>query len=186
MKKNIKTILLSILFVGLSFTSIFTISRNADLSKELIATQENLTNTKQQLEKYMNTQHSDSLSEWDMFTLALMKVESNYVQSTVSSAGAKGYFQFMPVYVDEVNRIHGTNYKFEDVVKSFEQSYEVFTLMQKAKNKNFSMDKALTLHNGDHDWYHNRVYKEMEIIERYEMMRQMLKKARSEFNEDVI
>lgn len=185
MKKNIKTILLSILFVGLSFTSIFTISRNADLSKELIATQENLTKTKQQLDEYMSI-HNDSLSDWDIFTLALMKVESNYVQSAVSSAGAKGYFQFMPVYVVEVNRIHGTNYKFEDVVKSFEQSYEVFTLMQKAKNKNFSMDKALTLHNGDHDWYHNRVYNEMKTIKRYETMRQMLKKASSEFNEDVI
>ena len=177
MKKNIKTILLSILFVGLSFTSIFTISRNADLSKELIATQENLTNTKQQLEKYMNTQHSDSLSEWDMFTLALMKVESNYVQSTVSSAGARGYFQFMPVYVKEVNRIHGTNYKFEDVINSFQQSYEVFTLMQKAHNKDFSMDKALTLHNGNHKWYHRRVYQELETIKKYEEMRQKVKNA---------
>ena len=122
-------------------------------------------------------QQKEKLTDWDMFTLALMKVESDYDITAKSSAGARGYFQFMPVYVKEVNRIHGTNYKFEDVINSFQQSYEVFTLMQKAHNKDFSMDKALTLHNGNHKWYHRRVYQELETIKKYEEMRQKVKNA---------
>jgi hypothetical protein len=109
-----------------------------------------------------------------MFTLALMKVESNYEPTAVSSVGAKGYFQITPIYVAEVNRVHKTNYVYEDVVNSFEQSYEVFTLMQEAHNQDYNMDKALRLHNGDHKWYNRRVYKEMDAIMKYEEMRQMV------------
>ena len=117
----------------------------------------------------------DSLSEWDIFTLALMKVESEYNPTAVSSVGAKGYFQITPIYVEEVNRVHKTNYKYDEVVKSFDLSYEVFTLMQEAHNKEYDMDEAIRLHNGDHLWYRRRVYKEMDAIVRYEEMRQMLK-----------
>lgn len=140
---------------------------------ELDSTRAELACVEQELACYKND--NELLSEWDMFTLALMKVESNYKPTAVSSVGAKGYFQIMPIYVEEVNRVHKTNYVYEDVVKSFEQSYEVFTLMQEAHNKDFNMDKALKLHNGDHKWYKRRVYNEMENIARYEEMRTMLK-----------
>ena len=160
----------------LTIVAIFFIGRTSVLSKELKATNEKLANVEQELNDYLNT-NVDSLSEWDMFTLALMKVESNYNVSAESSVGAKGYFQIMPIYVAEVNRVHKTNYVYEDVVRSFEQSYEVFTLMQEAHNKDFSMDKALVLHNGDHKWYKKRVYKEMANIEKYEEMRQRVRNA---------
>ena len=160
----------------LTIVAIFFIGRTSVLSKELKATNEKLASVEQELNDYLNT-NVDSLSEWDMFTLALMKVESNYNVSAESSVGAKGYFQIMPIYVAEVNRVHKTNYVYEDVVRSFEQSYEVFTLMQEAHNKDFSMDKALVLHNGDHKWYKKRVYKEMANIEKYEEMRQRVRNA---------
>jgi hypothetical protein len=140
---------------------------------ELDSTKVELSCVEQELASYKND--NSLLSDWDMFTLALMKVESNYKPTAVSSVGAKGYFQIMPIYVDEVNRVHKTNYVYEDVVNSFEQSYEVFTLMQEAHNKDFNMDKALKLHNGDHKWYRRRVYNEMANIARYEEMRHMLK-----------
>lgn len=153
----------------------FFIGKTFLLSNELKETKQSLINMEQ---KYNEATHkqSDDLSEWDIFTLALMKVESNYEATAVSSVGAKGYFQITPIYVEEVNRIHKTNYKFEEVVKSFDMSYEVFTLMQKAHNKEFNMDEALRLHNGDHEWYRKRVYNEMSAIKTYEKMRQMLKK----------
>jgi hypothetical protein len=47
--------------------------------------------------------------------------------------------------------------------------------MQEAHNKDFSMDKALTLHNGNHKWYKKRVYNAMEDIAKYEEVRQMVK-----------
>lgn len=151
------------------------------LSVELEKAHDKIDSTQAKLEevdKELKAHECDTIediSEWDMFTLALMRVESDYDITAVSSAGAKGYFQLMPIYVKEVNRVFNTNYKFEEVVKSFDQSYEVFTLMQKAHNKNFSMDKALVLHNGNHKWYHKRVYDEMKNIERYEEMRKMVK-----------
>ena len=138
------------------------------LSNELAA-------TKAELAIAQSISNKNALSEWDVFTLALMKVESDYDPAAVSSVGAKGYFQIMPIYVEEVNRVHKTNYVYEDVVRSFEKSYEVFTLMQEAHNKDYSLDKALRLHNGNHKWYHRRVYNEMKNIERYEEMRQKVK-----------
>lgn len=145
-------------------------------------TKENLESTRSRLEQVEKELENlpDSLSEWNKFTLALMKVESNFDSTAVSSVGAKGYFQITPIYVAEVNRVHKTNYIYEEVVSSFKQSYEVFTLMQKAHNSEYNMDEALRLHNGDHDWYKKRVYKEMDAIERYEEMRQMVKSV--EFN----
>lgn len=161
----------------LALVATFFIGRTSVLSKELKEAKASLASVEQELNDYLNTPVEDSLSEWDMFTLALMKVESNYNVSAESSVGAKGYFQIMPIYVAEVNRVHKTNYVYEDVVRSFEQSYEVFTLMQEAHNKDFSMDKALVLHNGDHKWYKRRVYKEMANIEKYEEMRQRVRNA---------
>jgi hypothetical protein len=52
--------------------------------------------------------------------------------------------------------------------------------MQEAHNKDFSMDKALALHNGNHKWYKKRVYKEMANIEKYEEMRQRVRDANME------
>ena len=160
----------------LALVATFFIGRTSVLSKELKATKAELANVEQELKEHM-CKPADPLSDWDMFTLALMKVESDYDVTAESSVGARGYFQIMPIYVEEVNRVHKTNYVYEDVVGSFEQSYEVFTLMQEAHNKDFSMDKALILHNGNHKWYKKRVYKEMADIERYEEMRQMVKDA---------
>ena len=158
----------------LAIVALFFIGRTSVLKSELKATNERLASVEQELAEHM-CQKEEPLSEWDLFTLALMKVESDYDLSAKSSVGARGYFQIMPIYVEEVNRVHHTNYKYDEVVSSFEQSYEVFTLMQEAHNKNYSMDKALTLHNGNHKWYKKRVYNAMEDIARYEEVRQMVK-----------
>ena len=158
----------------LSLVALFFIGRTSVLKNELKATNERLASVEQELAEHM-CQKEDPLSDWDMFTLALMKVESDYEIKAKSSVGARGYFQIMPIYVEEVNRVHHTNYKYDEVVGSFEQSYEVFTLMQEAHNKDYSMDKALTLHNGNHKWYKRRVYNAMEDIAKYEEMRQMVK-----------
>lgn len=116
----------------------------------------------------------DTLSQWDIFTLALMKVESEYDNSAVSSVGARGYFQMTPIYVREVNRVHNTNFTF-DQVTDLETAYQIFDLMQKAHNPDYNMDKALELHNGKHAWYNRRVYKEMKNIQTYEDLRNRIK-----------
>lgn len=117
---------------------------------------------------------TDTLTEWETFTLALMKVESEYNPNAVSSVGAMGYFQITPIYVQEVNRVHKTNYTF-DQVTDFNTAYEIFDLMQKAHNPEYNLDKALELHNGKHTWYNRRVYNEMKKIKLYESMRYKVK-----------
>lgn len=162
----------------LTIISIFFIGRTSVLSNELKATNEKLVIAEQEIQEL--NKHicmEEPLTDWDKFTLALMKVESNYEPTAKSSVGARGYFQIMPIYVEEVNRVHKTNYVYEDVVSSFEKSYEVFTLMQEAHNQEYNMDEALRLHNGDRKWYKRRVYNAMEDIEKYEEMRQMVKVA---------
>lgn len=113
------------------------------------------------------------LSEWDMFTMALVQVESEYDSLAVSSVGAKGYFQITPIYIKEVNRIHNTNYTMDDVI-DFESAYQIFDLMQQAHNQEYDMDKALILHNGNHDWYKRRVMNAYEKIKKYELIRYKL------------
>lgn len=166
----------------LTATTIFFMAKSLTLSVELADARTELESTRTRLEQVEQelaekSLQANSLSEWNMFTLALMKVESNYEPTAVSSVGAKGYFQITPIYVEEVNRVHKTNYKYDEVVRSFDLSYEVFTLMQEAHNQEYNMDKALLLHNGDHKWYNRRVYKEMDAIMKYEEMRQMVMSA---------
>lgn len=112
----------------------------------------------------------DQMSDWNMFTMALMKVESEYDSTQVSSKGAKGYFQITPVYVNEVNRVHNTNYSMNDVL-SFDSAYEIFDLMQKAHNPDYSMKTAIQLHNGKSYWYRKRVMNAYEDIKKYEKLR---------------
>lgn len=172
------------IIAALTFSLVIFMTKSLVLTIELKETRDELESTKAQLEQVeqeleaeRNLVKDDSLSEWNMFTLALMKVESNYEPTAVSSVGAKGYFQITPIYVAEVNRVHKTNYNYDEVVKSFDLSYEVFTLMQEAHNEEYNMDEALRLHNGDHKWYRRRVYKEMDAIMKYEEMRQMVMSA---------
>ena len=113
------------------------------------------------------------LSDWEIFTMALIKTESEYDSTAVSSAGAKGYFQITPIYVKEVNQKHNTNYSMKDVT-NFKSAYEIFDLMQQAHNKNYDIKKAIQLHNGTHDWYNNRVMKAYKEIKKYEEVRNML------------
>ena len=175
-KNSIITALTVALIIFMTKSLVLTIELK-ETRDELKSTKAQLEQVEQELESERNLVKDDSLSEWNMFTLALMKVESNYEPTAVSSVGAKGYFQITPIYVAEVNRVHKTNYNYDEVVKSFDLSYEVFTLMQEAHNEEYNMDEALRLHNGDHKWYRKRVYKEMDAIMKYEEMRQMVMSA---------
>ena len=116
----------------------------------------------------------DTLTDWEIFTLALMKVESEYNPNAVSSAGARGYFQMLPIYVREVNRIHHTDYTFDQVIP-FDTAYQIFDLMQQAHNPEYDMERALDIHNGKSVYYHKKVYKVMDQIRLYEDMRSKIK-----------
>lgn len=110
------------------------------------------------------------MSDWDIFTMALIKTESEFDSTAVSSVGAKGYFQITPIYIKEVNRVYKTNFTMDDVI-NLEKAYQIFDLMQQAHNKEYDKEKAIVLHNGEHDWYRRRVLNNYEDIKKYEEIR---------------
>ena len=113
------------------------------------------------------------MDDWEMFTMALMTVESKLDSTAISSKGAKGYLQITPIYVEEVNRIHGTNFTMNDVLE-LETAYEIFDLMQQAHNQDYDIEKAIVLHNGKHVWYRKRIMDALENIKKYENIRNRL------------
>lgn len=123
--------------------------------------------------EYVNVPTNRHMTEWEMFTMALIEVESRYDSTAVSSKGAKGYFQFMPIYIKEVNDKHNTNFTIKDA-SHLETSYIIFDLMQQAHNKDYDIKKALKLHNGDHGWYEKTVMNKYKEIEKREHVRNRL------------
>ena len=119
------------------------------------------------------------MDDWEMFTMALMTVESELDSTAISSKGAKGYLQITPIYVEEVNRIHGTNFTMNDVLE-LETAYEIFDLMQQAHNQDYDIEKAIVLHNGKHVWYRKRIMDALENIKKYENIRNRLIEIRPE------
>lgn len=124
--------------------------------------------------KYLNVKEyvrkPQYMTDWDMFTMALIKVESDYDSLAVSTVGAKGYFQITPIYVKEVNKIHKTKFTMDDVI-NLETAYQIFDLMQQAHNQDYDMNKAIILHNGKHEWYRRRVMNAYEDVKKYEEIR---------------
>lgn len=118
------------------------------------------------------------MDDWEMFTMALMTVESELDSTAISSKGAVGYLQITPIYIEEVNRIHGTNFTMNDVTK-LETAYEIFDLMQQAHNKDYDIEKAIVLHNGEHVWYRKRIMNALENIKKYEDIRNRLLEIKS-------
>lgn len=110
------------------------------------------------------------LNEWEIFTMSLVKVESEYDSLAVSDKGARGHFQITPIYIKEVNNNHNTHYKMSDVT-NFEKAWEIFERMQQIHNEDYDMDKALVLHNGNHEWYKRRVMNTFDEIKKYEELR---------------
>lgn len=167
MSNNFKNILLFISLCVNAFILSYNIYKEDDIKKEIITIRK--TKTETIVEPYC-------MSEWEMFTMALMDVESKYDSTAVSSVGAKGYLQITPIYIKEVNKKHNTNYTMKDVT-NLEKSYEIFDLMQQAHNPDYDMKKALRLHNGEHDWYNRRVMQSYRDIKKYENVRNRLVKV---------
>ena len=116
----------------------------------------------------------DSLTEWDMFTLALIGVESTFDSTALSDKDARGFLQLTSVWVDEVNRLCATSYSYEDAWRT-ERAVELYELMQDHKNPGRDLETAIRLHNPRAGrWYARRIYRELEKVRAYEKVRKIL------------
>lgn len=116
----------------------------------------------------------DTLSEWQLLTLAIAYTESKFDETAVGKAQDSGLLQIRPIYCAEINRLYGTDYKIEDAF-DIQTSLEMYELMQAAKNPNKDLDKAIRLHNRS-EAYRKEVLKNLEFIRRFEAVRAALNK----------
>ena len=110
---------------------------------------------------------TDQLTEWDMLILAICWQECRFIKPT--NENFHGYMQISRIYVKEVNRLASTNYTYDDA-HSFRKSVDMHNLMNKHKNPNKDVMKALRIHN-PRTAYHNSVLAKLKVIKEYESNR---------------
>lgn len=113
----------------------------------------------------------DSISEWHLFTLALIGVESEFDSTAVNKlTGARGILQIMPIFVREVNRLQDSvEYTWDDAW-SVDKSLEMLNIM----NPNEDVERAIVKHNGHSKWYRKRVLDKMEEYKKIFEMKERL------------
>ena len=116
----------------------------------------------------------DTLTDWQIFVMALIEVECERNPKAKSNKNAIGPFQITPIYVAEINRIYNTDYKFEDAW-DLNKSIKMFELMNDHYNPNRNIDKAIQIHNpGAGSWYAKRIKERMKLIKFSELVRSEL------------
>lgn len=108
----------------------------------------------------------DTLSDWDIFYLALVQVESEGNPNAINpTTGASGIAQILPIYVEDANRIIGEDKYTLECRFSPELSREIFEVVQSHYNTDKSIKKAINLHNPKAgSWYERKILLQMEKI----------------------
>ena len=150
------------LFIGVATIDLLHAKREA---KEVTAIQ------------YIQQITSDTLSQWSLLQLAIVKTESEFNTLAVGKSGAVGMYQITGIYVDEVNRILGEQVYSHADAFDFVKSKEMFDIYQGHYNPDKELCKAIYLHNpkGDCIGYSAKVLKNLEEIRKYETIRQIIK-----------
>ena len=116
----------------------------------------------------------DTLTEWQVFVMALVEVECERNPNAKSNKNAIGPFQITEIYVSEINRLYNTNFIFEDAW-DLNKSIKMFELMNDYYNPNRDIDKAIQIHNpGAGSWYAKRIKERMKLIKFSELVRSEL------------
>lgn len=100
------------------------------------------------------------LTEWQLFTLALIDVESEYDTLAVNkNSKARGILQIMPIFVKEANRLQDTTkYEWSDAYY-VDKSLEMFNII----NPEQDIDLAIRRHNPNAGaWYSSRIKNRMD------------------------
>lgn len=164
-KRNIlKDILLAIVTIiaGLSITALILLACNEEKEEKI------------ESKSAVELLRGDSLSKWEMLIMAIAYTESKYNPSAVGTSNDLGILQITPIYVKEINRLKGTDFRHEDAY-SMSLSLEMFEAMNEAKNPTKDIDLAIYLHNKSSE-YKRRVMENYNLIERYETFRKIVKK----------
>lgn len=111
----------------------------------------------------------NQLTPWEKTIMAICWTESKCNPDAIGKAGDSGVMQLIPIYVQEVNRISGSDYSHSDAF-SVRKSLEMYHLMQAKYNPDRDCDLAIYYHNKSAA-YKTVVLRNLEWIERYEAVR---------------
>lgn len=90
---------------------------------------------------------NSEISEWQIFTLAIIDVESDSNPNAIGKRDDVGILQITPIYVDEINRIQSrTRFTLEDRY-DIEKSLDMFGIMNYYKNPDMCIEQAIKIHN---------------------------------------
>ena len=117
-----------------------------------------------------------TLTEWQMLQLAIIFTESKGNTKAVGKAGDFGAYQMLRIYVEETNRVSGSNYSHADAF-DIDKAIDMFNRLQDHYNPEHDIDKAIKLHNRSAA-YRAAVYQNMELIKRMEYCRKRLTEYR--------
>lgn len=118
--------------------------------------------------------HRDDLTSWQLLQLAIIYTESRFNADALGAAGDAGLYQITPIYVAEVNRIAGTDYRPEDAFDP-DKAVAIFAAMQDHYNPSRDTDLALHYHHKGES-YRRAVLDNLEVIRRYEAARKAVTK----------
>ena len=127
----------------------------------------------------LHLQHDD-LSRWDKLILAIAFTESRFRPEVVGTSNDTGILQITHPYVNEVNRLYNTDYILEDAF-DIGKSIEMYDLLQGYYNPNKNIEEAIRYHNKSPQ-YRKTVLDNLEMIERYEVLRAELKNRQNDSN----
>lgn len=113
----------------------------------------------------------DSLTEWQVFIMALIEVECERNPKAKSPGGAVGPFQITQSYISEINRVYKTNFMLQDAY-NLDKALSMFEMMNDYHNPDRDINKAIKLHNPKAgNWYTKKVKQRMHAIEFNEEVR---------------
>lgn len=114
---------------------------------------------------------SDSLTEWQVFIMALIEVECERNPKAKSLGGAVGPFQITQSYVNEINRLYNTDFILYEAY-NLDKALSMFEMMNDHYNPDRNIDKAIIIHNPKAgNWYYKKVKQRMEAIRFNEKVR---------------
>lgn len=123
-----------------------------------------------------NEVKENTLSEWQLMQLAIMKTESEFNELAVGKSEDWGILQITPIYVKECNRILGEErFSHEDAFDAA-KSVEMFEVMQNSHNPTHDIDRAISSHNPTAtSAYLVKVRRNMNYIRKYEELRNIVR-----------
>ena len=150
---------------------LFAIICSAGCSKSPAPQPEHHWSTIELLKEYYG-EPEPALTDFDKITLAIALTESRFQPDAVGKDDDLGILQIRPVFVEEANRVSGSNFRHEDAF-DIDSSLAMFNAIQSHYNAEHDLDKAIRLHNKA-DWYRARVLENYELICRMEIVRAKL------------